>query len=127
MAPPIWGDTDLTLFYEDLGRAIAKFNTFPGEEREYDHTDWKKRGNHDGGNCLAFDEETDWVSDLAFLAAVSEGAGNVSAVFVEERLEDMTLKSYAAANDGTDHAGDMIRLVLNTLTECAQMSELDAS
>jgi hypothetical protein len=126
MVPPIWGDADVALFYEDLRKVVEKFGTFPGHERAYDYTDWKAHGNHDGRNRLTFDEETDWVSDLAFLAAVS--ARNVSAIFVEERLDEMTLKSYAAANVGIPgHVGVTIQSVLNTLAECAQMRQLNAS
>jgi hypothetical protein len=127
MAAPIWGDINLELFYEDLEKVKKKCNKLPGYERAYDHSQWKRRGNDDGKNRLTFDEEVDWVSDLAFLAAAGEGAGTVSAFVVEERLEEKALKSYGAANEGiSDQVEAMIWSILDILTECAQKSEQGA-
>lgn len=126
MTPSLLSDNDVAQFHEDLRRVANEFGKFPGDERAYNYTDWKKRGNHDGENRLTFDEETDWISDLSFLAAVS--ARNVSAVIVEERLDERTLKSYAAANVGIlDQVEAMVQSVVNTLTECAQMRQLNQS
>ncbi|KAI9730072.1 MAG: hypothetical protein M1834_006064 [Cirrosporium novae-zelandiae] len=92
-------------FYDKIQKTKAKYKDQLRGEATYTHSDWKRRGNHNGSRSLQFHDERFLADDLAFIS--SPGAGHIfqngkyiTATIIEEDVKAKALRIRAATNDG---------------------------